>query len=522
MAVVKSKPLHAGQARIWRDRARYSVVRCGRRYGKTEFGTALATWLPGGAFGQEKGLPVGWFAPTYKIFHDAWTRILAISRPAIKHLDQQGKRVEFLNGSVIEGWSLDTDDPARGRKYARVIIDEAGMVPNLGEVWRQAIQPTMLDFEDSDAWFFGTPKVIGKDFDDLFDRGMEGKDPEWRSFKGRTVDNKFLPNIARELQKLRATMPEWEYLQEYEGEPGVSDTSFFPREMLNRLLESTLQPLARGHIDVPIQNADRRDYLIQSGAGKAFKFTLAPDRGPWHIWCPLAPDADRVHRPPQNRHYVIGVDLGMGVGSSDTAFSVLDATTKTKAANFVASNVSPEEAARLACAAAKWFGGFNGCATVCPEANGGQGELFIRTCLKLGFQRLFSQRSNATERLPRTGLHYGWFSTNPAKENLLTEYRGALAEGRFLNLSRPALEQCFGYRYEVAGSKTRLVSDSDAGAGDDLTRMPHGDLVIADALAHYAALYTPSIRVPDPVKPWDSIGWRLEQEELQAAKEDLW
>ena len=36
---------------------------------------------------------------------------------------------------------MDGDDPARGRKYGAVFVDEGGMVPGLLTTWSAAIRP---------------------------------------------------------------------------------------------------------------------------------------------------------------------------------------------------------------------------------------------------------------------------------------------------------------------------------------------------------------------------------------------
>ena len=53
-------------------------------------------------------------------------------------------------------WSLVNADSARGRKFARVVINEAAMVKDLHYTWTAVIRPTLIDLE-GDA-LASTPK----------------------------------------------------------------------------------------------------------------------------------------------------------------------------------------------------------------------------------------------------------------------------------------------------------------------------------------------------------------------------
>jgi hypothetical protein len=199
--------LHSAQQRVLDQRRRFNVLECGRRFGKTTLGVDLAidTALD--------GRPVGWFAPTYKILDDAWRELVAASQDIAKP-KQQERRLEFITGGVIEFWSLDQPDAGRSRKYARVIIDEAGIVRELESAWNGAIRPTLADYR-GDAWFFGTPK--GRNyFHQLFTKGQSDS-KDWISWRFGTVEN---PAIAdEEVAAARSDMPTAVFEQEYLGIP---------------------------------------------------------------------------------------------------------------------------------------------------------------------------------------------------------------------------------------------------------------------------------------------------------------
>ncbi len=210
IAVSLPKP-HAGQERI--DAAlgeyRYVVVMCGRRWGKTKYGIGRAARL------ALDGKRVAWFAPTYKYAQEAWREITSRIRPACKVVSEQEKRLETLNGGVIELWTLDTPDPARGRFYDEAIIDEAGVVRDLEGVFWQAIRPTLTDRRGR-ALFLGTPKGRSHGFSVFFAKGETGE-KGWWSIRAATKENPFIP--ADEIEEARQTMPAGAFAQEYEGIP---------------------------------------------------------------------------------------------------------------------------------------------------------------------------------------------------------------------------------------------------------------------------------------------------------------
>ena len=48
-------------------------------------------------------------------------------------------RLELVTGGVIQFWSLVNPDTARGRKFKRVVINEAAMVDDLHYTWTAVI-----------------------------------------------------------------------------------------------------------------------------------------------------------------------------------------------------------------------------------------------------------------------------------------------------------------------------------------------------------------------------------------------
>jgi phage FluMu gp28-like protein len=196
---------HAAQKTILREAKRYNVVACGRRWGKSTLGVNLL--VDPALYGK----PVGWFAPSYKYLLEAWDWTLDIVAPIISSKNATHRRIKLLTGGTLEFWTLDDEDAGRSRKYARVCIDEAGLVGNLNELWQAAIQPTLMDMH-GDAWFFGTPKGMNF-FYHAYIHGQDPLKPNWASWQMPTSSNPYID--PAEIEEKRHTTPERLFEQEY-------------------------------------------------------------------------------------------------------------------------------------------------------------------------------------------------------------------------------------------------------------------------------------------------------------------
>lgn len=199
---------HPRQAEILASPARFRVLACGRRFGKTTYGLhrLIRPLLD--------GRPVGWFAPSYKYLSEVWRDFHRALKPVIARSNATEKRVELITGGSIEFWSLTDEDAGRSRKYARVVIDEAAKVKKLEEAWNAAIRPTLTDLK-GDADFLSTPK--GRDF--FWRAWTWGQDPhekDWASWQLPTVANPFID--PAEIEDARRKTPERLFRQEYLAE----------------------------------------------------------------------------------------------------------------------------------------------------------------------------------------------------------------------------------------------------------------------------------------------------------------
>lgn len=198
---------HPGQAQIINEANRYNAVDCGRRFGKTMLGINRI------ADPAVLRYPVGWFAPSYKLMVEVWREVTQTLKPIITRQNASDRRIELITGGVLEFWTLDNPDAGRTRRYKRIIVDEAALVKNLMDIWQLSLRSTLIDF-GGDAFFLSTPK--GRNgFWQMWQWGQDPLQDEWASWQMPTPVN---PKIApKEIEAMRATMPERVYAQEIEA-----------------------------------------------------------------------------------------------------------------------------------------------------------------------------------------------------------------------------------------------------------------------------------------------------------------
>lgn len=254
---------HPGQERIHSSPARFKVVMCGRRFGKTAEGILTA------CEGLIQGQYWGWFSPSYKFSTEVWRELCKILDPLIAKKNAQEYRIELINGAVIEIWTLQgvsAEDVARGRKYHGVVVDEAGLVEGLIEVFNAAIRPTLVDYAGT-ALFLGTPKGRRHGFVQLFARGEVGLNG-WASFKAKTIENPYIP--PEEVEAARNELPEAVFKQEFEAEP--SDDGLNPfglKELANAVAGPSLLPTVCYGVDL----ARAQDFTVCVGLDELGRWT---------------------------------------------------------------------------------------------------------------------------------------------------------------------------------------------------------------------------------------------------------
>ena len=201
--------LHRTQREVLNNLKRFSVLCCGRRWGKTTLVFDIITRK------LLEGKQCAYICPTYKddTATATWglfkSKLAAVTK---KKYDSSPRTLELITGGRLVFWALTSIDAFRGGAYDFVAIDECAFAPTLEQSFNEVIQPTLIDRKGG-AILVSTPKGMNGFFN-LYSRGVTGV-KDWASFHYTTSDN---PYIAREeIELARMTMPASTFEQEIEA-----------------------------------------------------------------------------------------------------------------------------------------------------------------------------------------------------------------------------------------------------------------------------------------------------------------
>jgi hypothetical protein len=210
---------HAGQLAIHRSNARYRVVGCGVRWGKT---TAAAMEGVSAAIAPAER-SIGWVvAPTYDLADRVFREIEVIVLERLRHrliVKKEAERrilLRNLAGGVSEIRAKSADNPVSllGEGLDWLVIDEAARLKPT--IWQAHLSQRLID-KKGWALLISTPKGKGYFFD-LFRRGQSPgqgatADPDYASWNMPTWTNPLLD--AALIESERARLPERVFAQEY-------------------------------------------------------------------------------------------------------------------------------------------------------------------------------------------------------------------------------------------------------------------------------------------------------------------
>jgi hypothetical protein len=221
---------HPGQVPVHKSKARFRVVPCGRRFGKTYLGCNEII-----KFACEHNSILGaWVSPTYRQSKIAYRLIKNALSSLASHKSDSELTLELPNGSRMMFCSSDNYDALRGNGIHFLVIDECADVDE--KAWTEVLRPCLSDTRGM-ALFLGTPK--GRNFFYmLYHRGLDAMYPDWESFRAPSSSNPYIP--PEEIESARRELPEDAFAQEYLAEFLEESAGVFRR--IDSIVEGTLDP----------------------------------------------------------------------------------------------------------------------------------------------------------------------------------------------------------------------------------------------------------------------------------------
>jgi len=248
---------HPAQLKVLSEAKRFNVVVCGRRWGKSTLGIDLLVET------ALQGFPTGWFAPNYKLLKPVWDYAVRVLEPVMVRSNTTDRVIELRGGGIIEMWSMaNNKNVGRSRKYKRVVIDESAMVAAMGDIWREAIRPTLADLE-GDAWFLTTPK--GDNFSrDVYVSGQDPFNKEWQSWRMPTATNPYIKSEEIEAAKNDPENSELAFRQEWLAEFVDNAGGTFSKVSAAAILKSLTLPVPEHLYMMGVDLAKKYDFSVCS------------------------------------------------------------------------------------------------------------------------------------------------------------------------------------------------------------------------------------------------------------------
>jgi phage FluMu gp28-like protein len=203
--VTLPKP-HDAQRVVLDSAARFRVLKCGRRWGKSLISQSISV-----EYGIEKK-KVAYITPTYQLGKVFFQELIKELPSKILTKNEADLVINFITGGSIRFFTGERLDNMRGLKFHLAIVDEASYIANLEDGWNNAIRPTLTDYKGK-AIFLSTPK--GRNF--FYSLFMRHGEPDWEAFSFSTYDNPFID--PKEIDDAKRQLPRAVFEQEYMANP---------------------------------------------------------------------------------------------------------------------------------------------------------------------------------------------------------------------------------------------------------------------------------------------------------------
>ena len=217
---------HPNQQKVLDSDARFRVVMCGRRWGKSELSQIEV--ITNALNGKSQAI----ITPTFRLARTFFDKIVNI---APFEANKSDLVIQFPTGGSIEWFTGERLDNLRGRKFHDVVIDEASFIPDLEQGWLNSIRPTLTDYRGR-ALFLSTPR--GKNY--FYSLYMKSGEDGWQGFKYSTFDNPYINGA--EIEDARRQLPNAVFEQEYMANPMENAANPFGANYI----ASCVSPMANG------------------------------------------------------------------------------------------------------------------------------------------------------------------------------------------------------------------------------------------------------------------------------------
>lgn len=257
---IQLPPLHPGQLEVANHPARFKVLSCGRRWGKTRLGVLLCLKV------ALKGGIAWWVAPSYKTAEIGWRLLVRLAKtiPGAR-VRLSDKTISFGEG-MVQIRSAHDPDSLRGEGLDFLVIDECAYI--VERAWVEVLRPTLSD-KVGGAMFISTP--AGRNW---FWRMYQIDNNEWKSFNFPTGSNPYI--LPSEIEAARVSLPNVVFRQEYLAEFIHDGIGVFRN--IKPTKDIKIGPIAQNHYVFGVDWGKLRDFTVITVLDVARKSVVAIDR----------------------------------------------------------------------------------------------------------------------------------------------------------------------------------------------------------------------------------------------------
>ena len=303
------------------------------------------------------------------------------------------------------------------------------------------------------------------------------------------------------------------YKRMVEGLWVAEEGSVFDGDLLAGLLDQCQEPCAYGRfeftLDGPLIDTD-----LKAGAPNAVRWIeTSEEMAQCKLWLPVMPNG-RLH---QSMSPVACADVSWGQGASNSVICAADRNTGRKILEFASGTLPPEQFARLLVGIGYWLGGSFGNALIGWEANGPGMSVAKIACDVLNYPSVYRDVKTNTGRDKKT-QDVGLWMDRQRKIDLAIGYQDALRSGRYVNLSKWALDEATRWIRYPSGA----IGPASLERESEDARSTHGDRCVADMLLVHALEQAPLVQMKPVKPPWGSVAHDIQEMEREKEREDEW
>jgi len=239
--------LHPKQQAVVLSKARFKVIRAGRRSGKSTL--EIEEMVFDAVNGKNRN--IFYIAPTQKqarsiIWEALKARVGQVGQANESRLEMKLPTIDGGFSTIyIAGW--ENRENFRGMKAFKEVFDETDTMKDFFIGWQEIFRPALTD-TGGGATFIGTPKKENPNLRRL--EKIAKEDTDYAAFHFTTADNPYIPR--EEIAKARKELDHDTYRQEFEAEYLDNAGSLFHYDALVDVFSNTVTKRDRKYLIVDI------------------------------------------------------------------------------------------------------------------------------------------------------------------------------------------------------------------------------------------------------------------------------